>query len=204
MEQKTLKYKQFYIPYIPKADINYIYLLSLYKIMEEADDRGIKQDIGYSSIKELLSRINRDKTIMSESTLRRLLKNKEYNDFFSIEKYGSMNWIHLNNDFRKSEEKTQPFVVLCPNTYNLLIQEQDNLLAKYTIYMKYMCGYCGGSTDFTANQFLSTIGYSNKSHSLKDTLSKYNILLEKNGLISIKRTPLEEGKRRNTYTFTDK
>ena len=141
---------------------------------------------------------------MSESTLRRLLKNKEYNDFFSIEKYGSMNWIHLNNDFRKTEEKTQPFVVLCPNTYNLLIQEQDNLLAKYTIYMKYMCGYCGGSTDFTANQFLSTIGYSNKSHSLKDTLSKYNILLEKNGLISIKRTPLEEGKRRNTYTFTDK
>lgn len=146
--------------------------------------------------------INEEKTIISESTLRRMLKNTEYNDFFEIDKFGSMNWIHLKNDFHKPEEK-KPFVVLCPNTYNLLIQEQDNLLAKYTIFIKYMCGYCGGSTDFTANQFFSAFGYSLNSHSMRDRLCKYNTLLEQSGIVSIKRTLLEEGKRRNTYTFRD-
>jgi hypothetical protein len=62
-----------------------------------------------------------------------------------------MKWITLNNDFRDTTGKKRPFVVLSPKTYNLILQEEDNLLAKYIIYIKYMCGLCGGSTDFTAN-----------------------------------------------------
>ena len=42
------------------------------------------------------------------------------------------------------------------------------MLAKYTIYMKYMCGFNGGSADFTANQFLTTFNYSIKSNNIKD------------------------------------
>ena len=196
-------YKKYYIPYNPIAKVNYIYLLSLYRIAENAENRGIKQDIGFSSIKDLLNKINREEIILSESTLRRLLKSKEYEKFFTIEEFGAMKWIILNNDFSKSAQNKQPFVVLCPITYNLLIQEKDNMLAKYTIYMKYMCGFNGGSADFTANQFLTTFNYSIKSNNIKDQISKYNSLLEEQKIIYIERNQLEEGKRRNTYTFKD-
>ena len=59
MGLRMQSYKKFFIPYYPKADINYIYLLSLYKIAERAEERDIKQDIGYSSIKELLNNVQR-------------------------------------------------------------------------------------------------------------------------------------------------
>ena len=196
-------YKKYFIPYYPTAKINYIYLLSLYKISERAEERGIKQDIGYSSIKELLNNINNNDKVLSESTLRRMLESSKYKNFFTVKEFGAMKWIILNNDFTKSAGKKQPFVVLCPNTYNLLIDKKDNLLAKYTIYLKYMCGLNGGSTDFTANQFLTTFNYSVSSNTLKDKISKYNSLLEKERIISIKRNQLEDGKRRNTYTFID-
>lgn len=80
-----------------------------------------------------------------------MLKNSDYSKFFTITKYGSMKWIMLNNDFRNTLDRKEKFVVLSPNTYKLLIQENDNLLAKYTIFIKYMCGIHGGNTDFTAN-----------------------------------------------------
>ena len=67
---------------MPEANINYIYLLSLYGLAERAEEGGIKQDIGYNSIKELLDMINKDDNILSESTLRRMLKNDEYKKFF--------------------------------------------------------------------------------------------------------------------------
>ena len=196
-------YKKYYIPYRPKANINYIYLLNLYKIAEKPVERRIKQDIGYKTIKELLSMINSEKIIMSEATLRRVLNNKEYEQFFEIKEYGSMKQIILKNDFRSLSNDKKPFVVLCPKTYELLIQEEDNLLAKYTIYLKYMCGLNKGSTDVTADQFLNTFGYSIKSHNMKDQLCKYNTLLEEEEIVRIKRNMLEDGKRRNTYTFID-
>ena len=78
--------------------------MSLYRIAENAENRGIKQDIGFSSIKDLLNKINREEIILSESTLRRLLKSKEYEKFFTIEEFGAMKWIILNNDFSKSAQ----------------------------------------------------------------------------------------------------
>ena len=203
MEQKMQSYKKYYIPYYPRAKINYIYLLSLYAIADRPENRALKQDIGFYSIKELLSMINSNKFILSEATLRRVLQSDDYKYFFSIEDLGKTKWIILNNDFRNSTQQKIPFVVLCPNTYNLLIQEEDNLLAKYTIYLKYMCGLNKGKTDFTANQFLTTFGYSTSSHNAKDKISKYNSLLEQKQIISIDRNLLEDGKRRNTYTFLD-
>jgi len=58
------------------------------------------------------------------------------------------------------------------------MNEKDNLLAKYIIFMKYMCGVNGGSSDFTANQFLTAFGYTTQSNNMKDKISKYNNLLE--------------------------
>lgn len=196
-------YNKIYLPYVPPADVNYIYLFYLYKKAERMADRDIKQDIGYTSINDLCRQLNEDQKVISYSTLKRMIESKKYEDFFSIEDLGSIKWLRLNNDFRSRTDNKQKFVVLNPTTYNLLIQQGDNLLAKYTIYIKYMCGLNCGSSDFTANQFLSEYGYCTKSGNHKGQLSKYNLLLEEQKIIRIERTMLEEGKRRNTYTFLD-
>lgn len=196
-------YNKIYLPYVPPADVNYIYIFYLYKKAQRMADRDIKQDIGYKSINDLCRQLNEDQKVISYSTLKRMIESKKYEDFFSIRDCGNIKWLSLNNDFRSKTDNKQRFVVLNPTTYNLLIQQEDNLLAKYTIYIKYMCGLNGGESDFTANQFLSAFGYCTKSGSEKGQLSKYNHLLEENQIISIDRTMLEEGKRRNTYTFLD-
>ena len=193
-------YNKIYLPHVPRANVNYIYLFRLYGIAQQYEDRSIKQDIGFQSVADLYRQLEKK---IGYSTLKRMLENKEYNSFFSLVDNGSMKWIYLNNDFRKSTENKQSFVVLNPKTYNLLIQQNKNLLAKYTIYIRYMCGICGGASDFTADQFLSTFGYCLNSNETKTTLSQYNKLLEKEGIIHIKRNSLEDGKRRNTYTFLD-
>lgn len=194
-------YKKYYIPYRPKAKINYIYLLCLYRLAERPEDRGIKQDIDFLTYDALAERMG--KGIVSASTLRRIVKDGKYQEFLTFREFGNRKSIVLNNDFRETGGKDNPFVVLCPNTYNLLIQEQDNLLAKYTIYMKYTCGMGKGKADFTANQFLNTFGYKTNSNDTKEKLCRYNALLEKEKIVSIYRTPLEDGKRRNIYTFLD-
>ena len=66
-----------------------------------------------------------------------------------------------------------------------------------------MCGKGKGKTDITANQFLDTFGYSTKSGDSKTKICSYNRLLEKEHIIKIEGNTLEDGKRRNTYTFLD-
>ena len=196
--------------------MNYIYLLYLYKLAESELDRDIKSFIYFDTYKELEQKIKsievKDadnkgnvKIKISASTIQRMIKSTEYKDFFCIDKGGfSKNTIILQNNFRSGRNRQMPFVVLCPTTYNLLIQQQDNLLAQYTIYMKYMCGLCGNKgTDFTANQFLQTFEYATNSNNYKDKISKYNSLLEEKKIVSIHRNSLEQGKRRNTYIFLD-
>lgn len=194
-------YNKYYLPYLPKANVNYIYILSLYRLAERYEDKGIKQDIDFYSFEELAERI--EQKIISANTLRWIVKNDDYSSFLSFKKFGDNMSIILNNDFRGEAGKKQSFVVLCPDTYNLLLNKKDNLLAKYTIYTKYMCGLYGNRADFTANQFLDAIGYSTKSHNTKDKISKYNALLERERIIKIHRKQLENDKRRNTYIFLD-
>lgn len=205
MVQKTQNYNKYYLPYVPQADINYIYLFYLYGIAERTTTSFIKEKIDYKTITGLLKEINKDQELMKYSTLQRMLADrKKYKDFFYIVKLpDGMNRIYLKNYFVSSKGKKVPFVVLNPKTYNLLIQQKNNLLARYTVYMKYMCGLCGGCSDFTANQFLSAIGYCAKSNTLKGMISGFNQLLEEHKIISIQRNRLEDGKRRNIYTFLD-
>ena len=206
MVQKTQNYNKYYLPYVPRAKINYIYLFYLYGIAER-NYSDIKEKIDYKTIVELLGKINEKEEVMKYSTLQRLLadKKKQYKDFFSIvELPDGMNRIYLNNRFKSANgKKVPPFVVLNPKTYNFLIQQNNNLLCKYVIYIRYMCGLCGGNSDFTANQFLSAIGYSTMSSAQKEDISKFNKLLEDKKIVSIQRNRLEDGKRRNIYTFLD-
>ena len=206
-------------------NIFYLYLLAVRPVEERVkilwrDAYSIKQNISYTTIRDLQNQINqlqdelRQKLYkdedeakkmqsMSYSTVNRMLNNQLYNTYFTINKMGKNNTIILNNDFKTCSNNIMNFVVLNPKTYFYLIQQQDNFLAKYTIYLKKMCGIGKGRTDFTADQFLSTYGYSTKSHSMKNTISHYNELLENQGIISIERKVTDKGTRRNTYIFID-
>ncbi len=167
----------------------------------------MKDDVCFSSFRELEERINRkyakDKKVVSQATLRRVALSEKYKPFFVYDKdYCGQQGIILQNDFRGEKGKQSPFVVLNPKTYKFLIEQGDNLLAKYTIFLKYQCGKGNGRTDFTANQFLQAIGYSTKAASTKSLISTYNKQLQDNGIITIK--PIQiDGKQRNVYTFID-
>lgn len=200
-------YNKIFLPYKPQADINYINLFYFYGIAERYEEKGVKSDILYSSNADIARKINNkfgDKTI-SSSTIGRMIKNEEqYKYFFSILTTGKTRWIIINNDFSnlsKIELVKNPFVVLNKKVYTFLLEQKDNLLAKYVIYCKYQCGYYHGKTDFTANQFLETFGYSTQSNSTKDKLTMYNHLLEEQGILKIDRYTAENGTRRNTYYF---
>lgn len=211
-------------------DVDYIHIFYLYLLAvrprEEKirtlwrDAYSIKQNIDYTSITDLQRQINeiqeilKDKLykdnkdakkmqLVSYSTVQRMLNNELYNIYFTIRSLGKNHTLILNNDFKRASNSTKNFVVLNPKIYLYLIQQQDNMLAKYTIYLKKMCGIGNGKTDITADQFLTTYGYSIKSHSIKNTISHYNQLLETQGIISIERSITDKGTRRNTYTFND-
>lgn len=144
---------------MPKAKVNYIYVFYLYGIATRYEERDAKNDVSFSSFAELEERItskyakSEDKnSLVSAATLRRIAMNDKYKDFFVYSKgFCGGHSIVIQNNFVGGRGKKSPFVVLNPKTYNFLIEQRDNLLAKYTIFVKYQCGRNGGTTDFTAN-----------------------------------------------------
>lgn len=208
-------YNKFFLPYVPKAQVNYIYLFYFYGIATRFEEKQIiqqwqvKDEIVFSNFGELEQRINKKyansekDSVVSAATLRRVALSDKYNSFIHYDKnYYGKQGIILNNCFVGDKGKKSPFVVLNPKTYNFLIQQDDNLLAKYTIFIKYQCGRNGGKTDFTANQFFEAFGYSTKSNSGKDKVCEYNRLLVEKGIVSIQKIR-KDGKERNIYTFVD-
>ena len=196
-------YNIYYIPYEINADINYIYLLYLYGIAKRDQGKRIKSIIEFNTFEELQNTINEKYGInsISVSTLRRIVNNDNYNKFFTYSRSNGIHRIELNNVF--SNGKNISFVRLIPDIYNLILAERDNLLAKYIIYLIHSCGITGNNTDFTANQFLLSCGYSIKSNSYHSKLSTYNKLLKDKNIINIT-CRLEAGNRkRNTYKLLD-
>ena len=89
MVQKIQNYNKYYLPYVPRAKINYIYLFYLYGIAER-NYSDIKEKIDYKTIVELLGKINEKGEVIKYSTLQRLLadKKKQYKEYKN--KWGSL------------------------------------------------------------------------------------------------------------------
>lgn len=190
--------KIYYLHFKPDADVNYLHLFSLYDLADYNPATKAYDTINYTSIPKLAALLP-----YSNSTLNRLLANDEYKDFLTIDKDKRV--ITLNSSVIK-ESNNNCFVRLTDKEVAYLRQEQDNLLCKYYIYLKYYCSLAekaGTKQDFTAKQFLSAIGYSTNSQSQLDKISSYNKKLKEQGLILITTYRDELGHLRNCYKTTD-
>ena len=159
--------------------------------------------IRYNTQKELAAKLaaTYNKSAMSSSTLSRLLKDKEYSDYFTI----GYNEIILNNNFSKTTGKQHtPFITITDKEANFFIKQGDKLLAKYYCYLCYYCRLAKKSgliQDFTAKQFLATVGLSPDNHNNLSKISRYNTLLVNNGYIKIEKYRDKYGYERNKYTI---
>lgn len=186
--------KIYYINFKPEADINYLHLFSLYDLATYNVDKKAYDTITYTSISKLA-----DLLPFSTATLNRILSNDEYKHFISVDKEKKI--INLNNSVIKGSNNNC-FVRLNRKEVAYLQKENDNLLCKYYIYMKYYCSLAekaGKKQDFTAKQFLLAIGYSIKSQAQVDKISNYNKRLKEQGFISITQYRDELGHTRNVY-----
>lgn len=185
--------KYYYIPFVPKSSINYLYLFRLIDLAEYSEEHKAPTQIQYLSASNLAEMLG-----VSPATATRLLNNTDYQPFFSVNK--AFSTISLKNDFQKTTEK-RAFVRLTRKEVELIRKVKEPLFCRYIIYLRYYCGFQKDKQDFTADQFLSACGYSTKSNKYKDLLCNYNRLLADNGIIKIKRYTDERGHLRNTYTF---
>ena len=199
-------YNVYYLPYIPKASVNYLYILYLYGLAERENDSQVKSMVRYQSIRDLCNQINNKfaedgETLISNSTMNRVLNSKVYQQFFSIGSDTKSKYLLLNNNFYQQKECC--FVRLIPSIYKRIVQSKDNLFAKYLIYLVYKCSIHKNKTDFTANQFLDAFGLSTHSNDNKSRISGYNTLLEQESFVLIDRWRDAAGNNRNTYSLID-
>lgn len=193
--------KQYFILFQEQSKINYTFLFCLYKISERNIKEKLYNYISFNSLQSLSDKINNVCGFgVSSASISRILNNKDYNEYFL---YNSSNkTIILNNNFKKTASNTNKFIILNDNEINFLINKNDNLLNKYYLYLKYYCGFSKSKTnDFTAEQFLLSIGYNHKSGNNKTKLSKYNSLLCDYNLIKINKIRDKNGKMRNVYSI---
>lgn len=151
--------------------------------------------IHYKSIGEVATNSG-----IPQSTLYSILKNPNYNLFFSCDK--AKKTIKLNTSFH-SGANNGAFVSLTQPEVAFLREHNETLLCKYYIYLKYYCGYAEKKNikqDFTDNQFLSAIGYSTVSNNEKEKLCNYRKLLN-NKFIKIQSFTDDRGYNRNAYTL---
>lgn len=185
--------RKYFLYYDEKANVNYSLLFALFSIAQA------NNVIVYSNINELK---NRFKTIcnyeISVSTISRALNDKEnYIDYFS--KSENENKIILNTDYKNLKNK---FIVLTDKEIEFLLNENNKMLNKYYIYLKYYCGYAKTKRiDTTANQILSAIGYSSNCGNNKNNLCRFNTLLLDKGFISIDKVKDNKGFWRNIYSM---
>lgn len=190
--------KIYYINFKPKADVNYLHLLALYDLAQYTPTSKAFDTITYNSIPKLALQLP-----FSVATLNRILVNDEYKPFLSVDKKNKT--IKLNCSVIKGSNNNC-FVRLTEKEVKLLKEQNDNLLCKYYIYMKYYCSLAqlaGTKQDFTAKQFLTSIGYSTNSNSQLYNISNYNNILKHNGMISITTYRDEQGHTRNIYTINE-
>ena len=185
----------YYIPFIPEANINYLYLFELILRADYNKETLAYDTIPYYSLQKLADTLS-----FSKTTLCRMLNNEEYKPFLQADKLN--NKIILKNNFKG--KKSIKYIRLKADEIHFLLTQKDNLLCKYFIYIKFYCGYSqkqGLKQDFTAKQFLSAIGYSSKSQAMLDKISSYNTFLSKNNFIEITKFNDSNGRIRNSYRY---
>ena len=100
---------KYYIPYEPKANINYVYLLCLYGLAEYNKDTMLYDYIKYKSIRELTERIkNKFDIKVSTNTVSRFLDDIETVSYIQVNK--TQKEIKLYNNFQG--ENKRHFVVI--------------------------------------------------------------------------------------------
>ena len=185
--------KYYYLRFRPTANIDYLYLLAFYDLAEYNEESKVFDTIRYPSVRVLAESLK-----ISPATVNRILDNPAYADFISVDK--STKTITIYNAFMKGQK--DQFVRLTADEVSLIKEINDNLFAKYLIYLKYYCGYARDKkTDFTAQQYLSACGYSVKSNKTLSQISHYNGLLVDRGIIKIQKTRDELGHTRNIYSY---
>lgn len=192
--------KVYYIPFIENMKQIDLYLLfSLYDLAEFNPDKKVFNTVRYSSQSNLALQLG-----ISLSQLKRIISNNAYSSYFQVDTKEKT--ITLYNDFRNSnsQKENKPFVSLSADEIRVLRENEKNneLLPKYYVYLKYYCGFNvkSHSTDSTAKQILSAIGYSTNS-SYQALLSSYNQILTKNKLIRITQYRDEKKQIRNRYAI---
>lgn len=123
--------KIYYLNFKPKADVNYLHLLALYDLAQYNTTTKAFDTITYNSISKLALSLS-----FSATTLNRMLVNNDYKHFLSVDKKNRT--IKLNCSVIKGSNNNC-FVRLTEKEVKLLQEQNDNLLCKYYIYMKYYC-----------------------------------------------------------------
>lgn len=194
--------RNYYIPYDEECKkVNYLFVLSLYKLAELDKKTYLYNRISYDTIKDLTTRINSNckESILSEATTSRYLQKDIYNRFYSVDRDKKI--ITLNNNFRnQNKDRVNKFVIINDKELSFLIASNDTLLIAYYLYLKYYCGYSSSNKiDTTAKQFLEASGYSPKAGNYISKISDYNKILNDNGLIKITKKRDNNGNERNEY-----
>lgn len=195
---------KYYINYDESASINYCFLFCLYLLSDKDYKSKIKNTIIFKSQQELTERIkNVCNYSISISTISRILKDtKNYSIYFNYN--SNENKIILNNNFKKGIAASNKFITLSDKEIYFLLQQDNKLLNKYYLYLKYYCGYSKSKQiDSTANQILLSIGYSNNCGNNKNNLCKFNSLLSEQGFITISKYKDEKGYYRNIYRMSN-
>lgn len=191
--------KKYFLPYNENEKANYIYVLMFYSIAKFNINSKRYDLITYTSITNLTDQLNsitkdNTKSKISDSTIRRVLKRKCYNTFLDIDTKSKT--IRLRNDIRQCNK----FVMLSESEALKLINQKNDFLAKYYLYLKYYCGYSKSKTiDTTAKQFLAACGYSTDANNNISRVSECNSILTKIGLITITKFKDFNGYERNCY-----
>ena len=186
---KTILSK-YYIPFEPKAKVNYLLLFRLYDIAKYNNETKCRDTIKYTSVSALAEQLE-----TSRSTLNRIFNNADYMPFITVNKAAKR--ITINNDIKGGK----PFVCLNYSEVSALVAVYDNLLCRYFIYIKYYCGYAKSKdNDFTIKQFLAACGYSQNS-SYEQKISEYNRILKEYEMIRIQPFIDEKGHKRNKYSI---
>ena len=172
--------RTYFLQYKEDTSINYLYLLLFYKIAEVGNTTRLFDTVRYSSLDELVSKLNTEykkinpsqsKTVVSKTTLSRVLNSDTEQKYFVYDKQKKL--ITLQNNFSKQKTNGHAkFITLTDREIDFLLVQNVPLLYRYYFFIKYNCGFSGiNKTDFTAKQFLEASNYSTKAGNYISLLS---------------------------------